>query len=203
MTLMVGNYEMYYVRNLSDIVFKELLNLLGIHGPFAIGLFIVGIITLIFYLRDKDFKRLQLKYFLWIILESGLYAVIIGYISSKFTQILFLIINIKDVKEVGIMLSLGAGFYEELVFRILFFGITAYTMILLKIRPYMAYIIAALFSSILFSWSHYLNGEQFTIISAFYRFFMGILLCVIYKLRGFGVAAYTHAIYDLIVILNS
>ena len=202
MTLFVGNYEIYYVRNYSDVVFKELLDLLGIHGPFAIGLFIIGVITLIFYLRDKEFKKLNLKYFIWIILESGLYAVIIGYISFKFTQILFLIINIKEFKDVGIMLSLGAGFYEELVFRVLFFGISAYTLILLKVRPFVAYLIAALFSSVLFSWSHYLGSEPFTITSAFYRFFMGLLLCVLYKLRGFGVVAYTHAIYDLIIILN-
>ncbi|MBN2412144.1 CPBP family intramembrane metalloprotease [candidate division KSB1 bacterium] len=202
MTLFVGNYELYYVRNFSDIIFKELLDLMGIHGPFAFGLLIIVIVTIIFYLREKNFKKLNLKYFLWIILESGLYAVIIGYISSKFTQILFLIINIKEVKDVGIMLSLGAGFYEELVFRVLFFGISAYTLILLKVRPYMAYLAAALFSSILFSWSHYLGGENFTIISAFYRFFMGLLLCVLYKLRGFGVIAYTHAIYDLMIILH-
>ena len=203
MTLFVGNYELYYVRNYSDVIFKELLGLLGIHGPFAIGLFIIGAISLIYYLRDRENQKINLKYFLWIILESSLYAVIIGYLSSKFTQLLFLIINIKEVKDVGIMLSLGAGFYEELIFRVLFFGISAYTLIMLKVRPFMAYVAAALFSSILFSWSHYLGGEQFTIISAFYRFFMGLLLCLLYKLRGFGVVAYTHAIYDLIIIFNN
>lgn len=203
MTLFVGNYELYYVRNYSDVIFKELLGLLGIHGPFAIGLFIIGVISIIYYLRDRESNRINLKYFIWIILESSLYAVIIGYISSRFTQILFLIIDIKEVKDVGIMLSLGAGFYEELVFRVLFFGISAYTLILLKVRPVNAYLIAALFSSILFSWSHYLGGEQFTFITAFYRFFIGLLLCGLYKLRGFGVVAYTHAIYDLIIIINS
>jgi len=43
-------------------------------------------------------------------------------------------------------------------------------------------------------------GDVFSFNLFFIRFCAGILLGIIYALRGFGIAAYTHAIYDLVVL---
>ncbi len=200
MTLFIGNYSDYSIRNFAEVIFKELLNQFGIHGTFAIALIIVCLTTLIFYLQDRKTLVFQFHYLFMIILEGALYAVIFGYLTSTVTSLLFLNMTPAGDRSLEIMLSLGAGFYEELIFRVLLFSGSAYTLILLKMHPVKAWLLAAVFSSIIFSWCHYLNGELFSFLSAFFRFFMAILLCILYKIRGFGVVAYTHAIYDLLVI---
>jgi hypothetical protein len=43
-------------------------------------------------------------------------------------------------------------------------------------------------------------GDAFTMGSFLYRFLFGLILNGIYVWRGFGVAAWTHAIYDIMVI---
>jgi hypothetical protein len=45
-------------------------------------------------------------------------------------------------------------------------------------------------------------GESPTINLFFIRIVAGIVLGGIYVLRGFGVAAYTHTIYDLFVLVK-
>jgi len=200
MTLFTGNYSDYSVRNFAEIIFKELLDQFGIHGTFAIALFIICVATLIFYLQDRKTLEFHFHYLLMIMLEGGLYAVIFGYLASTVTSLLFLSTIPAADPGLEIMLSLGAGFYEELIFRVFLFSGSAYTLVFLKMHPVKAWLLAALFSSLIFSWCHYLNGEPFTFSGAFFRFFMAILLCILYKVRGFGVVAYTHAIYDLMVI---
>jgi len=68
------------------------------------------------------------------------------------------------------MLALGAGVYEELVFRGLLFGVSALALRRLKFPGWFAYVVAALFSSIAFSWFHYLGGEPFTFFPLFSGF---------------------------------
>jgi len=57
-------------------------------------------------------------------------------------------------------------------------------------------------SALLFSAVHYIGsmGDAFTLGSFLYRFLFGLILNGIYVWRGFGVAAWTHAIYDIMVI---
>ena len=43
-------------------------------------------------------------------------------------------------------------------------------------------------------------GDIFSLNLFMIRFFAGVLLGIVYALRGFGVAAYTHAIYNLSVL---
>ena len=44
-------------------------------------------------------------------------------------------------------------------------------------------------------------GDPFTLGTFLFRFFAGILLAVIFHVRGFAVAVYTHAIYDIFVMV--
>ncbi len=64
------------------------------------------------------------------------------------------------------------------------------------------YVSAILLSAVLFSAIHYTGnmGDPFTMSSFLFRFLFGVILNGIYVLRGFGVAAWTHALYDVIVI---
>ncbi|GAB5549313.1 MAG: CPBP family glutamic-type intramembrane protease [Sandaracinaceae bacterium] len=101
-----------------------------------------------------------------------------------------------------LVMAAGAGFHEELVFRVgLFAGGTWALHRGLKMKEWKAALIAGLVSSVIFSGIHYVGsfGDPFRLDSFFFRALAGVYLAVVYRFRGFAVAVYTHTIYDLIV----
>lgn len=65
-----------------------------------------------------------------------------------------------------------------------------------------AYVLAAVVGALLFSGVHYIGalGDPFTVASFAFRFLFGLALNVIFLARGFGVAAWTHALYDVMIV---
>ncbi len=103
-------------------------------------------------------------------------------------------------------LSAGAGYWEELVFRLLLVGgPIALAGRIAKGRPLAARVVtgclAVTVSSFLFSLAHYIGSESFDPYSFWYRALSGYVFAAIFLTRGFGVAAYTHFLYDVIVML--
>jgi hypothetical protein len=62
---------------------------------------------------------------------------------------------------------------------------------------------AVLLSSVIFSAFHYrpIGYDEFQLWSFSYRVLAGIVFAVLFAARGFAVAAYTHAIYDVFVLV--
>jgi len=101
-----------------------------------------------------------------------------------------------------VVMASGAGFHEELVFRVLLFGGGAAALERWAgLSPVRAGVVAALGSSLLFSAVHYVGslGDAFTVSSFTFRFFMGVAFAALYRFRGLAVAVYTHTLYDLLV----
>ena len=201
LALVLSREDVLQVRNSAGILLKTILQMFGIHSPFWLGIALVAVIGLAWFLRERGIARFRWPYLLAIIAESAFYAATLGYVINFFTQAMRLAISGYAEKEVGIMLALGAGVYEELVFRALLFSYSGFTLAyVLKVNPWIAYPSAAVISSIVFSWFHYLDSAPFSLSSAAFRFVAGLLFCVLYKLRGIGVAAWTHALYDLFIL---
>ena len=101
----------------------------------------------------------------------------------------------------GLTLALGAGVYEELLFRLI--GVTGGVMLLhdvLAVPRRASLVIAVLVSAVLFALYHYRGGEDFAWASFAFRTAAGCYLGVVFGLRGFGVAAGAHAAYDAAVL---
>lgn len=101
-----------------------------------------------------------------------------------------------------LVMAAGAGFHEELIFRVALFGGGALALQRLPaLEGYKGVLIAGVLAAMLFSGIHYIGelGDAFTFTSFFFRFLAGIYLTVVFRFRGFAVAVYTHAIYDLLV----
>jgi len=60
---------------------------------------------------------------------------------------------------------------------------------------------AVLLTSGLFSLAHYVGplGDAFDFYSFVFRTLAGIFFAVVFLVRGFGIAAGTHAVYDMLV----
>ena len=63
--------------------------------------------------------------------------------------------------------------------------------------------LAIILAALLFSAVHYIGGlaDQFTLYSFAFRFISGLILTIIYYFRGFAIAVYTHAFYDIWILV--
>lgn len=110
-------------------------------------------------------------------------------------------------RAAGAIMSLGAGFYEELVFRVGLYGAGA-TLLLFLFN--VSSLTSRLFSRIawavlcacIFSGWHYVGelGESFDLMTFIFRAVCGLVFTLIYHFRGFAPAVWTHALYDIWVL---
>ncbi len=94
---------------------------------------------------------------------------------------------------------LGAGIYEELLFRLILLSAVAWALRRLKMSPRTGMVLAVVLTSVLFAAAHNLAGEEFQAFSFVFRTLAGGFFAVVFLYRGFGVAAGSHAVYDLLV----
>ncbi len=125
-----------------------------------------------------------------------------------------------DGRFVGFIMSLGAGFYEELTFRVLLFGLGAKLLVWwfvgqkmnlsgtaaalkFSVRSFCIMLIWAVACALIFSGIHYVGpmADDFKLTSFTFRAVLGLLLTLIYVTRGFSTAVWTHAIYDVWVLV--
>jgi len=101
-----------------------------------------------------------------------------------------------------LILCLGAGIYEELVFRLIL--MTVLTLVvkdLLQVSRGPVALAVVLISAVMFSGYHYLGPEPFHWRTFAFRALAGIYFGVLFLTRGFGVTAAAHAAYDILVLL--
>jgi membrane protease YdiL (CAAX protease family) len=99
------------------------------------------------------------------------------------------------------VLSVGAGLYEELVFRLVMIAVVHMILVdLLKMPSLNGAVIAVLVSSLFFSVSHF-QGAPWPWDTSQFVFYSvaGLYFSLIYVFRGFGIVVATHAIYDILV----
>jgi membrane protease YdiL (CAAX protease family) len=100
-------------------------------------------------------------------------------------------------------LALGAGIYEELVFRLFLTGsLVSLFLHVMPNRKFVSKLFAVAISATLFAAFHYIGREQITLDSFAFRFCAGIVLGTLFIWRGIGIAAYTHAFYDLTLLFH-
>lgn len=110
---------------------------------------------------------------------------------------------------------LGAGIYEELLFRLMLFPALAALLRFAGTPNRTSWALAILLSSVLFAAAHYqldlmignyhlttTVGDSFEWGSFLFRTSAGAFFASLFLARGFGVAAGTHACYDILVSMS-
>jgi hypothetical protein len=196
------------VRNGADVLLKSLFVALGGRdGLVVFGLLLAGGGALVVW---RDLKRsgepLRVGVFGWMLAESAAYAVVFGTIVGSLTALVLggpRALSAGGVAALGLpsqlVVSLGAGIYEELLFRVVLVGVLLWVARLLGAGKVVAVAVAIALSALIFSAFHYVGslGDTFTLASFTFRAIAGVAFSVLYVTRGFGIAAWTHALYDL------
>lgn len=96
---------------------------------------------------------------------------------------------------------IGAGIYEEVLFRLVAFTAIVAVLRLAFFPSFLAVPFAAVASALLFAAAHHVGpyGEPFTPFVFLFRSLAGLYFGLLYRLRGFGIAAGSHALYDVVV----
>ena len=195
--------DMFVLRNGADALMRQILATFGITGLYWVGvIFFIGFI-ITFILQRKVWEETQIHsdYFLLMTVESVGWSVLIYFLM---TNVYLLLMNPTGSMLVQqVTLAVGAGIYEEFLFRVLLIaGISVILGFIFqwsdKTRNWAAMVIAAgIFSSFHFIGEY---GDFFSFNIFMVRFLAGIALGTLYFLRGFGITAWSHAVYDLIVL---
>ena len=99
-----------------------------------------------------------------------------------------------------LVVSIGAGVYEELVFRLIaIVGIGLITKELLALPDEVGVGSAVVLSSIGFAWVHFGDGQPIEAGPFLFYFVTGLYFAAIYLTRGFGLVVATHTLYDVLV----
>ena len=96
---------------------------------------------------------------------------------------------------------LGAGLYEEALFRLTLMPTFFYGLRLLQTPVIAANTLAVTGSALLFSLAHHAGspGEAFTWYAFIFRWMAGVFFAWVFVIRGFGIAVGTHTAYDILV----
>lgn len=206
------------VRNGADVLLKSVFVALG--GRYGLTVFSVVLLCAGAALVWRDRRAhgpIQPRLFAGMLLESVCYAMLLGGVASALTSWLLhgrlplLAQNAggpSALETFGLptqlMISLGAGIYEELLFRVLLVsGLAAAARLLLGWTVRTAAVFAAVVGALIFSLFHYVGplGDEFTLGSFTFRAVAGLLFSGLYLLRGFGITAWSHALYDVFLSL--
>ncbi|HLR26643.1 MAG TPA: CPBP family glutamic-type intramembrane protease, partial [Fodinibius sp.] len=196
----------HVVRISVDVWIKTLFSYFG-QNVLSITLILVALIGIFILYRDREkLSSLRTGYFIGMLFEAALYAFFLSILITTAVGSLLQLAGPSAVESLSFLqqmaLSLGAGLYEELFFRVILVSALLWMFKHFFTKKAAAYTVAIILAAVIFSLVHYIGalGDSFTFSSFLFRFLFGLALNAIYIWRGFGMAAWTHAIYDLMVL---
>jgi membrane protease YdiL (CAAX protease family) len=172
----------------------------GATGRYLPALAVVGIL-MAWHIARNDPWEARVGTFMGMLCESFVLAlplILMGFAAARYWSLAASRLAPSSL----IILSIGAGIYEELVFRLMALTILHLLLIdLFAIKKGWAYLLMVLASSVLFAGYHYLGSEQFVWQTFAFRTAAGLYFGAIFVFRGFGITAGSHAAYDVLIVV--
>ena len=196
----LGNTQLTATRLLGQ--FFALFGVTGVHLP-AIAVVAVLIGMHIARKRDPWSPEPKLYAVMWV--ESLVLAVPLFVLMTVLLRQpvpAAAISNVDwDLWQRDMVIAIGAGVYEELVFRLIAIAlIHAITKDLLSLPEEVCVISAVAISSLGFALVHFIGDHNpFTMTKMLFYTVAGVYFAAIYLTRGFGIVVAAHALYDVLV----
>ena len=200
------------IRNGADVLLRSVAaTVMGPRGPVLFGA-LVALVLIALAVRDRRRgSALRPRFFVIMLFESAVLAVVfgivVGMVTAQLLNAIPLIIAPQDTQQMAwpvmLMVSLGAGIYEELVFRVLLVsGLLFATRKLLGWGTVASTGFSVVTAALVFSAFHYIGayGDPLELPSFLFRTLAGLAFSGLYVTRGFGIMAWTHALYDVFLL---
>jgi len=204
------------VRNGADVWLRELLDLTGLGSYCLLPLLTVAVL-LGWHHTTRRSWQVEPRVFLGMLAESALFGFLLLVVAIVQWQVVARISAAAPAAPVATQATIavtsplsilrrligfaGAGIYEEVLFRLLLlpllYGMVGLVSTAWKIRAGAAIVL----SSLAFAAAHYVapGGESFAWFSFLFRTLAGACFALLFVIRGFGIAAGCHALYDIFV----
>jgi membrane protease YdiL (CAAX protease family) len=208
------------VRNAADIWLRQLLDMIGFGQYFLLPILACGSLLAWHHMVRKPW-HLNWTVLYGMLFESlafGFLLVMIAGWQSRLLSASIIPCAAPDETAAGISATLvayvGAGIYEEVLFRLILLPAVWGLFRLCGLSTRASIVTAVIVTSLIFSAAHYrldlligsyrlttTFGEPFGWFSFLFRFIAGVAFSTLFFLRGFGITAGTHALYDLMTLL--
>jgi membrane protease YdiL (CAAX protease family) len=199
------------LRNGAEVWLRQLLSSLGFTHFFLLPILTCGILLGWHHLQRERWSVG------WIVLygmlvESLAFGCGLMLIANAQSSLLFLD---SDRDKVSYLIAFfGAGIYEEMLFRLMLVPALAAVCRFAGAARGPSLVFSVVVASLLFAAAHYQLdfaigswrfgiqvGDPFTWMSFLFRVIAGVFFTALFVYRGFGVAAGTHALYDILATL--
>jgi len=198
-----GGVLLWGVQNGADAWMRQFLDFMGFGQHLLLPLLTVCVLLCWHYLTHEPW-RFSPGVLSPMIVECLLLAICLQVV------LIFqgtLLLAIDGATEPGIAAKmaayLGAGIYEELLFRLILLSATVWLIRRWWTAQNLSMVLAVLVCSLIFAAAHYEGhaGDAFHWFSFLFRFMAGVFFSILFIYRGFGIAAGSHAAYDILAIL--
>jgi len=179
---------------------QRFFRLFGAHGQHLPALAVV-MILLSWHMARREAWHFSLPTLAGMAAESTLLALPLLAMGRELARY-FPLAAVHTTQPDAIIMSFGAGVYEELVFRLILFSMLSLVLKdLMRVSAWSAHLAVVVISALAFSGYHYLSPlEQFQWRSFIFRTLAGIYFGVLFLARGFGITAGCHAFYDILIL---
>ncbi len=208
------------MRNAADVWLRALLDALGFGSYFLLPVLTCAALLGWHHATGQPWRvRSGVLYGMFV--ESLLFGFVLLLIAGWQYSLLRTLLPMSAAAEsaaslIAVLVGyVGAGIYEELLFRLLLLPAVIGLYRLIGMSPGLSLVAAILTTSLLFSAAHYQFevvvlgnafraawGEPFEWSSFVFRFLAGMLFSLLFLYRGFGIAVGSHALYDLFTLLS-
>ena len=204
--LIVLSQSRYWgIRNAADVWIRTFLMAFDLQAQ-HITFVLIGISLALIPIAKSRARGIKLKanYFALMFAECLAFSLVLGVVLQS-------ILRLGGLTSGGpgsglmqnLALSVGAGLFEEIIFRVILLNLLFLLLSPLLKKKVVAAVVSVLLASFLFSLSHYVGtmADTWQLYSFMFRWTAGLLFTVLYFVRGFAITAYTHAFYDIWVLV--
>ena len=204
--LIVLSQSRYWgIRNAADVWIRTFLMAFDLQAQ-HITFVLIGISLALIPIAKSRARGIKLKanYFALMLAECLGFSLVLGVVLQS-------ILRLGGLSSGGpgsglmqnLALSVGAGLFEEIIFRVILLNLLFLLLSPLLKKKVVTAVVSVLLASFLFSLSHYVGtmADTWQLYSFMFRWTAGLLFTVLYFVRGFAITAYTHALYDIWVLV--
>jgi hypothetical protein len=206
------------LTNLAHRTLLQFFNVFGMGGLYLGGAAIL-VVLLIWHLLNRDPWRLSGRVLALMVVESALLAIPLLVLAQLIAQTGGAAQPAAAVATAGVsapaaliptglaarvVVSIGAGLYEEFLFRMLVIALLHTLLVdVAKADHWVGLGVAIAVSAVMFTAAHPLRGATGDLVPQRVVFYLlaGLYFAAVYVARGFGIAVATHAAYDIATYL--